>query len=83
MIRLLLALGLSLTMSASASVGPIPRWVEDATQDRIRKENRSGRLPGVTLAIIEDGQLRYAGSFGIADRTHRTPLILEDRKSVV
>lgn len=77
MIRMLLALGLSVTMSATASVGPIPRWVEDATQERIRKENRSGRLPGVTLAIIEDGELRYAGSFGIADRTHRTPLILE------
>lgn len=70
-------LGLLIGTSAIASIGPIPRWVEDATQERIRKENRSGRLPGVTLAIIEDGELRYAGSFGIADRTHRTPLILE------
>lgn len=70
-------LGLLIGTSALASIGPIPRWVEDATQERIRKENRSGRLPGVTLAIIEDGELRHAGSFGIADRTHRTPLILE------
>src|SRR5687768_3816695 len=46
--------------------------IEEIREAAIR-EVRAGNIPGVSIALIQDGEVFYAGGFGLADKTKKIP----------
>ncbi|MFD1140948.1 serine hydrolase domain-containing protein [Larkinella insperata] len=49
----------------------------DDLDDFIRNLLRKRQVPGLSLAIIEDGKIRKAMAYGFTDKTHSTPLTIQ------
>ena len=60
-----LALVLFLSVTAIARADP--------TDDFIRAEMKRQNIPGLSLAIVKDGQIIKAAGYGLADRTLKIP----------
>jgi CubicO group peptidase (beta-lactamase class C family) len=43
----------------------------------VRKEMRAEGIPGLALAVVQDGQTIYARGFGVAEREHQIPVTSE------
>jgi D-alanyl-D-alanine carboxypeptidase len=76
LLLVLLAIGL-LTGCAGSLASPAPALPAPAIQsiDRfIAEEMESRHIPGLALAIVVDGRIRYAKGYGLADRERGEPV---------
>jgi CubicO group peptidase (beta-lactamase class C family) len=63
--RLALALLLAL-------LAPDVAWA-DPTDDFITAEMKRQRIPGLSVAIVKDGQIVKTAGYGVTDRSRKTP----------
>ena len=63
--RLVVALVLSLV------VAPVAR--ADSIDDYIRAQMKAFNLPGLSIAIVENGKITRSGAYGLSDLTRDTP----------
>ena len=64
-----IALGLWIAVSASAQTDRVDAFVQREIQEQ--------RIPGLSLAVIKDGQILMAAGYGLADRKLKTPAMPE------
>ena len=75
-------LALELVAIQRPAAFPIRRLTEDeavaGVEELLRKRGAADRFSGAAL-VAKDGEVRFAGAYGLADRDRRTPNTLETR----
>jgi CubicO group peptidase (beta-lactamase class C family) len=73
--RLLLVLAtVTLLFTASAAPCAAQQTVTSRVDDYVNSEMQKARIPGLSLAVIKDGQVILAKGYGLANVEHQVPV---------